>query len=80
VKEDALEKRIATLTYWLGLISTVLAFITRTGAIWGIFPAPHMAAVGKIPLSYWSFFDGAILMFVIAIASSVIAWTNAQRP
>jgi hypothetical protein len=73
-----LEKRIANWAYWLGLGSTFLAFISRSLAIIGLWPASRIAPSGKIPLSYWSFFDGAILMFMIAIASSIIDWTKEQ--
>ena len=74
-KEGNLEKQLAASSYWLGLVSTVLAFITRTLAVFNIFPF-H---TGTIPLNYWSFFHGAILMFMITVASSVIAWARAQR-
>jgi len=41
-----------------------------------IFPASDL---GKIPISYRSFLDGAILFFIMAIASSVVAWAKAQK-
>jgi hypothetical protein len=73
-----LEKQLATTAYWIGLISTVLALITRGLAVLGIsvFPASDP---GKIPISYRSFLDGAILFFIMAIASSVVAWAKAQK-
>lgn len=73
-----MEKQLATAAYWIGLISTVLALITRGLAVLGIsiFPASDL---GKIPISYRSFLDGAILFFIMAIASSVVAWAKAQK-
>ena len=71
---------LAILSYWLGLVSTVLAFITRLLAAKDIpFLPSLLSAPGGMHVSYKSFFDGAILMFVIAIASSIIAWTKTHK-
>jgi hypothetical protein len=56
-----------------------LAFFSRVLASFGVWPASRMIQGDKLPLSYWSFFDGAALMFMIAIASSLIALINAQN-
>jgi hypothetical protein len=75
-----LEKQLATAAYWIGLVSTVLALITRGLTVLGIFVFPVPTATpGKIPISYRSFLDGAILFFIMAIASSVIVWAKAQK-
>jgi hypothetical protein len=44
----------------------------------GVFVFPVVA--GKIAPSYRTFLDGAILFFMMAIASSVVTWVKAQRP
>jgi len=72
-----MEKRLCNAAYWIGVISTVVALITRGLAIVGIF-VPAMSS-GKMPLSYRSFLDGAMLFFVMAIASSVTLWAKAQK-
>jgi len=72
-----LEKQLSTAAYWIGIVSTVLALITRLLAAMGVFVSTSSA--GKIPISYRSFLDGAMLFFVMAIASSVIAWAKAQK-
>lgn len=73
-----MEKQIAKLAYWLGIGFTILSFVSRLLSAVGIWPASHMSD-GKLPISYWSFFDAAGLMFIIAIASSLIALINAQN-
>jgi hypothetical protein len=73
-----LEKQLATAAYWIGLVSTVLAIIIRGLTVLGIFVFP-VSTPGKIPISYRSFLDGAILFFIMAIASSAIVWARAQK-
>jgi hypothetical protein len=73
-----MEKQLSTIAYWIGVISTVLALIARLLAVMGVFalPAPML---GKNPISYRSFLDGAMLFFVMAIASSVAMWVKQQK-
>jgi hypothetical protein len=73
-----MEKQLCTVAYWIGIISTVLALITRLLAVIGVFVFPA-ATSGKIPISYRSFLDGAMLFFVMAIASSVAMWVKQQK-
>jgi hypothetical protein len=73
-----MEKQLCTVAYWLGIASTVVALITRALAMIGVWVLPA-ATPGKIPLSYKSFLDGAMLFFVIAIASSVTMWVKQQK-
>jgi hypothetical protein len=77
-REDTMEKQLATAAYWIGLVSTVLALIIRGLTVLGIFVFP-VSTPGKIPISYRSFLDGAILFFIMAIASSAIVWAKAQK-
>ena len=72
-----MEKQLSTVAYWIAIVSTVLALITRLLAALGIFVLP--VSPGKVPISYRSFLDGAMLFFIMAIASSVIAWVKAQK-
>lgn len=73
-----MEKQIASASYWIGIVSTLLALLTRALTVVGIFifPAP---SPGKVPVSYRSFLDAAILFFIMSIASSAISWVKAQR-
>ena len=63
-----MKKQLSALGYWLGLICTLLALIFRTFTALNII-APHMGAPGSIGISYLSFFHGAALFFLLAIAS-----------
>jgi hypothetical protein len=54
-----------------GLSVVGVGGVSMTGG--GIHPA------GTSPLSYKSFLDGAMLFFVMAIASSVTLWAKAQK-
>ena len=72
-----MEKQLSTVAYWIGIISTVLALITRLLAVFGVFVST--SASGKMPITYRSFLDGAMLFFVMAIASSAAMWVKAQK-
>lgn len=63
-----MEKQLSVVGYWLGLICTVLALIFRMLAAFNIF-LPYMSAPGGIAISYMSFVHGAVLFFLLAIAS-----------
>jgi hypothetical protein len=73
-----MEKQLCTVAYWIGVISTALALMTRLLAVIGLFALPA-ATAGKNPISYRSFLDGAMLFFVMAIASSVAMWVKQQK-
>jgi len=63
-----MEKQLSTIGYWLGLISTVLAFIFRICYFLNI-TLPHMGAPGGTGISYLSFVHGAWLFYLLVIAS-----------
>jgi len=63
-----MEKQLSALGYWLGLICTALALIFRIFTALNI-NLPRMGTPGGIALSYLSFFHGAALFFLLAIAS-----------
>ena len=63
-----MERHLSVLGYWLGLICTVLALIFRAFTVVNVMP-PRMGLPGGIGISYLSFFHGAALFFLLAIAS-----------
>jgi drug/metabolite transporter (DMT)-like permease len=63
-----MEKQLSALGYWLGLICTVLALIFRMFAVFNV-TLPRMGPPGGNAISYLSFFHGAALFFLLAIAS-----------
>ena len=63
-----MEKQLSAIGYWLGLTCTVLALIFRMFSALNIFPF-RMGPPGGNAISYLSFFHGAALFFLLAIAS-----------
>jgi len=63
-----MEKQLSVLGYRLGLISTLLAVIFRAFAAFKVIP-PLMGPPGGLAISYLSFLHGAVLFFLLAIAS-----------
>jgi hypothetical protein len=63
-----MEKQLSALGYWLGLICTVLALIFRGFTALNIIP-PFMGVPGGSAISYLSFLHGALLFFLLTIAS-----------
>jgi len=64
-----MEKQLSTIGYWLGLMCTVLALIFRMFTALKMIP-PLMGVPGGTAISYLSFFHGAVLFFLLGIASS----------
>ena len=64
-----MEKQLAVWGYWLGVICTVLALIFRAFTAANMTP-PHMGAPGGSAISYLSFLHGAVLFFLLGIASA----------
>jgi len=63
-----MEKQLSLIGYWLGLICTVLALLFRFLTVLNKVP-PFLGAPGGSALSYRSFLSGALLFFLLAIAS-----------
>lgn len=63
-----MEKQIVTVTYWLGLLSSLITLALRALNVFGIL-APTVVQQGKT-LWYMSFFKGALLFFLISIATA----------
>lgn len=63
-----MEKQLSLISYWLGIICTVLALIFRMLTALNMVP-PHMGTPGGNAISYLSFLHGAALFFLLTIAS-----------
>ena len=76
-----MEKTLTTVAYWIAVVCTIVSIIMRGLSALGIFVFPYTTTPtgGKIPLSYRTFFDGAGLFFLMAIASSVAIWVKGQK-
>jgi len=61
-------KYLSTAGYWLGLLCTVLAIISRVFLAFDSYP-PRIGVPDGLAISYLSFFPGAALFFLLAIAS-----------
>ena len=72
-----MEKQIVTLSYWLGLLSSLICLVLRGLNIFGIL-ASTVVQQGKT-LWYMSFFKGALLFFLIAIATASYASVRGEK-
>ena len=73
-----MEKHIVTWSYWLGLASAVIALVLRSLNVFGILTAV-IVEQGQT-LWYMSFYKGALLFFLIAIATASYTWVRGQKP
>jgi hypothetical protein len=71
------EKQMVTLSYWVGLLCSLLALGLRFLNIFGIL-SPRVVQQGKT-LWYMSFYRGALLFFLIAIATASYAWVRGEK-
>jgi hypothetical protein len=69
-----MDKQLSLLGYWLGLICSVLALTFRMLTALKLTP-PLLSVPGGSAIFYFSFLYGAVLFFVIAIAS----WCRATK-
>jgi hypothetical protein len=72
-----MEKQIVTVSYWLGLLSTLIALGLRSLNAFGIL-TPTVVKQGQT-LWYMSFYKGALLFFVIAIATASYASVRGEK-
>jgi hypothetical protein len=63
-----MEKYLSAASYWLGVVCTVLALISRVFLAFDAHP-PSIGFSTGLVISYTSFFHGAALFFLLAIAS-----------
>lgn len=62
-------KQIINWSYWLGAVCAVLALLARAFNALGVHFFLSFSTRGN-PISYRTFLDGAILLFVICIATA----------
>ena len=76
-----MEERLGKVAYWIGIICTVVAVVGRGLAMIGVWVVPVGGgpSPGRVPLSYKSFLDGAVMFYVMAIASSAATWVKAHK-
>jgi heme/copper-type cytochrome/quinol oxidase subunit 1 len=63
-----MEKQLCMISYWLGLLCTVLALIFRL-ALASHISLPFLGPPGGSAISYLTFMHGAALFFLLTIAS-----------
>ncbi len=72
-----MEKHIITWSYWLGMASAVIALALRSLNAFGLL-VPQVVAQGQT-IWYMSFFKGALLFFLVAIATANYNWARGQK-
>ena len=72
-----MEKQIVTGSYWLGLLSSLIAFGLRLLSALGIL-TPTVIKQGT-NVWYMSFYKGALLFFLIAIATASYASVHGEK-
>ena len=63
-----MEKRILVVSYWLAVVCTILALISRVMMAFDLMP-PRIGVTGGVIISYLSFFHGAALFYLLTIAT-----------
>ena len=64
--EDVMEKKILQYSYWLGVACVVVALAWRAATVMGFGAGSMMQGIS---LTYMSFFKGALLFLVTAVAT-----------
>ena len=67
-----MEKQLAVYGYWLGLVLGLIGVVMRGLAATGIWL--QAAQPSGLALSFNTFYHGAELLFLLAIASTGVAW------
>jgi hypothetical protein len=73
-----MEKLIAHVSYWLGLVCLFIAVIWRIVSAFG--QLQSATVITGRTVWYVSFFHGSILFFVTTIATAAYAWLKAKTP
>jgi len=76
-RRPLLHKHIVTWSYWLGLLSSVIALGLRSLNLLGLVKG-RVIEQGRT-LWYMSFYKGAFLFFLIAIATASYAWVRGEK-
>jgi len=66
-----LVKRIAQVTYWVGMVCVALALFSRLMSVFG-FEMTHVFSKGH-PIDYHSYLDASLLFLFASMASSLYA-------
>ena len=72
-----MEKQLVTVSYWLGLLSALLALGMRAFNVLGVIISN--VALVRSTTSYNGFYKGALLFFLIAIATVCTASTRSEK-
>ena len=72
-----MKKHIIRYSFWMGVLSVLLALLTRTLNILGVSLATISTRGTQI--SYRTFLDGAQLFFLTAIATASYVWFKSQQ-
>ena len=74
-----MEKSILRWSYWLGVISAVIALVWRAiNVALGLHPA-GVAVIPGQTIWYMSFYKAALLFLLVAVASANYAWIRGQK-
>jgi len=76
-RRHLVEKQIVTVSYWLGLLSALIAM-----GLWGLSilgRLAHSMVLAGYARWYGSFFKGALLFFLIVIATARYVFVRAER-
>ncbi len=72
-----MERLIARIGYWLGLVCVVIALVWRGLNAFGIF-LPDKVSQG-VGIGYMSFVKASVLFLLVAIASANYVWVKGQK-
>ena len=73
-----MEKHIVRYSYWLGVVCLVIAFVWRALGAIGV-NIPALGAPAGV-VTYMSAYKAAVLFFLLAIATSNVAWYQGHKP
>jgi hypothetical protein len=73
-----MEKLLIKVSYWLGVVCVALAVLSKALNAIGVNFTPFMTKGNEI--GYQSFEVGAMLFFLMAIATASLSWFNKQNP
>jgi hypothetical protein len=76
-QENAMKKHIIRYSYWLGVLSVLLALLLRLFNILGLSLARILTR--GAPIAYGTFLDSAQMFFLMAIATAGYVWFKSQK-
>ena len=76
-RRPVMEKRIVTWSYWLGMLSVLMALVLRFLNLLGLVRSTVIEQ-GRT-LWYMSFYKGALLFFLVAIATASYASMRSNK-